>query len=48
MKYVIIQFYPLVIVGKTQQLTWQLEHEQQKAARLAEKLRELGINPDKV
>ncbi|WP_353929348.1 Uma2 family endonuclease [Okeanomitos corallinicola TIOX110] len=33
---------------KTQQLTSQLEQEQQKAARLAERLRELGVNPDEV
>ncbi|MFM6003780.1 MAG: hypothetical protein ACKPEO_03635 [Sphaerospermopsis kisseleviana] len=33
---------------KTQQLTSQLEQEQQKAARLAERLRELGVNPNEV
>ncbi len=33
---------------KSQQLASQLEQEQQKAARLAERLRELGINPDEV
>ncbi|MBC5798209.1 Uma2 family endonuclease [Sphaerospermopsis sp. LEGE 00249] len=33
---------------KTQQLTSQLEQEQQKAARLAERLRELGVNPYEV
>ncbi|WP_041233633.1 Uma2 family endonuclease [Cylindrospermum stagnale] len=33
---------------KTQQLTSQLEQQQQKAARLAERLRELGVNPDEV
>ncbi|MBD2691061.1 Uma2 family endonuclease [Anabaena catenula] len=33
---------------KTQKLTSQLEQEQQKAARLAERLRELGVNPDEV
>lgn len=36
------------LTTETQQLTSQLEQEQQKAARLAERLRELGVNPDEV
>jgi hypothetical protein len=33
---------------KAQQLTFELEQQKQKAALLAEKLRQLGVNPDEV
>ncbi len=40
----------LLLTGeeKSQLLTSQLEQEQQKAQRLSERLRQLGINPDDV